>query len=85
MPSVEGRKLTSVTILTGAGASVSVNVGVFNAEGTAAVTGGEAMVLNAKGAEFSWTLTGTEVGARYQLRVTSAHNAQFQKLTLKYE
>lgn len=85
MPSVEGRKLTSVTILTGKGASIKVNVGVYNESGTAAVSGGEAMVLNAQNAEFSWTLTGTEVGARYQLRVTSAHNAQFQKLTLRYE
>ena len=85
MPSVEGKKLTSVTILTGKNASVSVNVGVFNAEGSAAVSGGEPKVLSAKDSEFSWNLTGTEVGARYQLRITSNHNAQFQKLTLKYE
>ena len=85
MPSIERRKLTSVTILTGKNSSVSVNVGVFNAEGSAAVSGGESKVLSAKDSEFSWNLTGTEVGARYQLRVTSAHNAQFQKLTLKYE
>lgn len=85
MPSVEGRRLTSVTILTGKGASTKVNVGVFDAEGKAAVKGGEAIVLSAQNSEFSWTLTDTEVGARYQLRITSAHNAQLQKLTLKYE
>lgn len=85
MPAVNGMKLTSVTILTGKGASTSVNVGVYNEEGTKAVSGGEAKVLNAKNAEFSWTLTGTEEGARYQLRVTSDHNAQLQKLTLRYE
>lgn len=85
MPAVNGMKLTSVTILTGKGASTSVSVGVYNEEGTKAVSGGEAKVLNAKDAEFSWSLTGTEEGARYQLRVTSANNAQLQKLTLKYE
>lgn len=85
MPAVNGMKLTSVTILTGKGASTNVSVGVYNEEGTKAVSGGEAKVLNAKDAEFSWSLTGTEEGARYQLRVTSANNAQLQKLTLKYE
>ena len=85
MPAVEGKKLTSVTILTGVGASTKVNVGVYDENGTAPVAGGEAIVLNAQDAEFSWTLTGTEVNTHYQLRVTSAHNAQFQKLTLIYE
>lgn len=85
MPAVDGMKLTSVTILTGKNASTKVNVGVYNEEGTKAVSGGEAKVLDAKNAEFSWTLTGTEEGARYQLRVTSEHNAQLQKLTLRYE
>ena len=84
-PSVEGKALKSVTILTGKNASVSVNVGVFTEDGSTAVAGGEARVLNAKNTEFKYTLTGTEAGARYQFRVTSAHNAQFQKLTLIYE
>ena len=85
MPALEGKKLTKVTILTGKTASTSVMVGVFNEEGNAAVAGGEAQKLSAKNAEFSWMLTGTEVNTHYQLRVTSAHNAQFQKLTLIYE
>ena len=85
MPGVEGKKLVSVTILTGKNASTSVNVGVYNEAGTAAVSGGAAKTLSAKNAEFSWNLTGTTEGARYQLRVTSAHNAQLQKLVLIYE
>ncbi len=85
MPAVDGKKLSKVTILTGKNASTSVKVGVYNAEGTTEVTGGSAITLSAKNAEFSWTLTDTEVGAQYQLRVTSAHNAQLQKLTLIYE
>ena len=85
MPAVEGKALKSVTILTGKNASVSVNVGVYTQDGSTAVSGGTAKVLNAKNSEFSYTLSGTEPGARYQFRVTSAHNAQFQKLTLIYE
>ena len=85
MPSVDGKKLTSVTIHTGKNASVSVMVGVYNEAGTAAVAGGEAIKLGEKDADFSWNLTGSENGAKYQLRVTSAHNAQLQKLTLSYE
>lgn len=85
LPAVEGKKLTKVTILTGKGASTKVNVGVFNAEGTAAVTGGEAIQLNKQNAEFSWNLSETEVNTHYQLRVTSAHNAQLQTLTCIYE
>ena len=85
LPAVEGKKLTSVTILTGKGASTSVKVGVFTADGTSAVSGGEAKTLNAQNTEFTWTLTGTEVNTHYQLRVTSKHNAQLQTLTLIYE
>ena len=85
MPAVEGKKLTSVKILTGVGASTKVNVGVYDENGTAAVSGGDAKVLDAQDAEFTWTLSGTEVNTHYQLRVTSAHNAQLQKLTLIYE
>ena len=85
MPAVAGKKLTKVTILTGKNASVNVMVGVYNEAGTAAVAGGEAIKLATQNAEFSWNLTGTEAGAKYQLRVTSAHNAQFQKLVLVYE
>lgn len=85
MPAVEGKKLTKVIILTGKNASVKVQVGVYDAEGTAAVAGGEAKTLSEKNAEFAYTLTNTEVNTNYQFRVVSAHNAQFQKLTLVYE
>lgn len=85
MPAVEGKKLTKVTILTGKNASTSVKVGVYNEAGTSAVSGGTAKTLGTKNAEFAWTLTGTANNTKYQLRVTSAHNAQLQKLTLVYE
>ena len=62
-----------------------MQVGVYDAEGTAAVAGGEAKTLSEKNAEFAYTLTNTEVNTNYQFRVVSAHNAQFQKLTLVYE
>lgn len=85
MPAVEGKKLTQVVILTGKNASVKVQVGVYDAEGSAPVAGGEAKTLSEKNAEFSYALTGTEVNTQYQFRVVSEHNAQFQKLTLVYE
>ena len=85
MPAVAGKKLTSVKILTGKNASTNVMVGVYNEAGTAAVAGGEDIKLATQNAEFTWTLTGAEAGAKCQLRVTSNHNAQFQKLVLVYE
>lgn len=85
MPSVEGKKLTKVTILTGKNASTKVYVGVYDETGSSVVKGGDAINLNATDTEFSWSLSETEVGKRYQLRVTSAHNAQLQTLTLVYE
>ena len=85
MPAVEGKTLTSVTILTGKQASTSVKVGVYSADGATVVSGGDAIQLNTQGAEFTWNLSGTTANTRYQLRVCSSHNAQFQKLTLKYQ
>ena len=85
MPAIEGKKLTSVKILTGIGASKNVSVGVYDANGEEAVAGGEAIVLAEQAGEFSWTLTGTEVNTHYQFRITNAYNAQLQTLTLIYE
>lgn len=85
MPAVEGKSLSKVTILTGKSASVKVSVGVYDAAGTAAVSGGSEIILNAKDTEFSWTLAGTAANTSYQLRVCNANNAQLQKLTLIYE
>lgn len=85
MPAVEGKRLTSVTILTGKNASTNVKVGVYTEDGKTAVDGGESIMLNKQNAEFNWTLTNTEVNTHYQLRVTSAYNAQLQQLTLIYK
>lgn len=85
LPAVSGKKLTNVTILTGKGASTKVQVGVYNADGSSVVAGGEVMTLSAQNEEFTWEVTGAEAGANCQLRVVSAHNAQLQKLTLIYE
>lgn len=84
LPSVPDKHLSKVTILTGKNASTSVKVGVYTEDGTSSVSGGSEITLNAKNTEFSWSLTGTEDGAKYQLRICSAHNAQLQKLTLEY-
>lgn len=84
LPSVPDKHLSKVTILTGKNASTSVKVGVYTEDGTSSVSGGSEITLNAKNTEFSWSLTGTEDGAKYQLRICSNHNAQLQKLTLEY-
>lgn len=84
LPSVPDKHLSKVTILTGKGASTKVIVGVYSEDGSAPVSGGEGITLNAQNSEFSWNLTNTEDGAKYQLRVCSNHNAQLQKLTLEY-
>lgn len=85
LPAVEGKKLTNVTILTGANASTNVRVGVYTEDGTSPVIGGEDIQLNKQNTEFTWALNGTENNTHYQLRVCSNHNAQLQKLTLIYE
>ena len=85
LPSVQDKRLSKITILTGKNASTSVMVGVYDEAGNEAVSGGEAIKLAEKNAEFSWTLANTEDGAKYQLRVCSKHNAQLQTLTLLYE
>ncbi|MCI6427388.1 MAG: hypothetical protein MR809_00650 [Rikenellaceae bacterium] len=84
MPAIEGKTLTKVTILTGASASTSVEVGVYTKEDVV-VSGGADIQLNQQNAEFSWNLAGTASNTAYRLKVTSKHNAQFQKLTLVYE
>ena len=85
MPAIEGKKLTQVRILTGKNISVKVTVGVYDAEGKAAVKGGEDKLLDAKDAEFGWVLTESAANTAYQLRVVNEYNAQFQKLTCVYE
>ena len=85
MPAVAKKSLKKVTILTGKSASTKVQVGVYDAEGKSIIDGGAIKTLNSQDDEFSWELSGTTANTPYQLRVCSAHNAQFQKLTLVYE
>lgn len=85
LPSVKGKSLSWVLILTGKNASVAVQVGVYSEDGTTAVTGGEPITLDAKNSEFTYNLSGTETDARYRFQVVNDKNAQFQKLTLIYE
>lgn len=84
LPAVEGVALKSIDYLAAAGASASVELGVFPVGGETAVAGGESKVAT-KGETTNWTLTGTEVGTSYQLKVTNDKNSQFQKITLRYE
>lgn len=81
LPAVEGKALTKVEFLTGAGASVSVIVDMAKSDGTRLNVNTGA--LN-KGTEYTWEVPGV-AGEAYRIMVCSAHNAQFQNLTLTYE
>lgn len=65
----------SITVLTGASAGTSVVVQLID------MTNGETVIeekaLNAKGTEFTWTLTGQTAGTQYRL-LTTNKNAQYQ-------
>lgn len=82
LPAVDGKALSSISFKTGKAASASVMVGVYNADGTSVVRAAEK--LEKLDSVYTWEITGT-VGAQYRIVITSAHNAQFQTLTLKYE
>lgn len=84
LPKVEGKALKSVTALAPSGASGKVTVGVYDAAGENVIKGGDA-VIPTLGDNTTWNLSGTENNTSYQLRITNANNAQFQKLTLIYE
>ena len=70
-------KIGSITILTGSSASTNVEVSLIN--GVDVI---EAKKLVAQGAEFTYTVTGDEIGTRYTLKVTNKYNAQFQKIVI---
>lgn len=84
LPAVEGAALKSIEYLTAAGASATVELGVFPIGGDTAISGGESKVAP-NGVTTTWTLAGTEVNTSYQFKVTNAKNSQFQKITLRYE
>ena len=70
-------KIGSITILTGSSASTNVEVALCN--GSEVI---ETKKLSEKGAEFTWTITGDNVGTRYTLKVANKYNAQFQKIVI---
>ncbi|MBQ6822353.1 MAG: hypothetical protein IJP39_08065 [Bacteroidales bacterium] len=81
LPAIEGKSLTKVKFLTGASASVSVIVDMAKTDASRLNVNNSA--LN-KGTEYEWEVPG-EPGVAYRIMVCSAHNAQFQNLTLTYE
>lgn len=70
-------KIGSITVRTGTSASTNVNVGLFDGD-----TEIETKHLSEKDAEFTYTITGDEIGTRYTLKVMNSYNAQFQTITL---
>lgn len=82
LPAISGKSLVKIEFETGSGASTSVVVDVYKGDGSASM-GINSGALN-KGTKYEWEIAG-EIGAQYQIRVCSAHNAQFKYLTLTYE
>lgn len=70
-------KIGSITVLTGSSASTNVDVALCNGDEVI-----ETKKLNAKSAEFTWTITGDNIGTRYTLKVANAYNAQFQEIII---
>lgn len=70
-------KIGSISVKTGASASTSVQVALM--KGDVVV---ETKTLNATNSDFTWTITGDEVGTRYTLKVVNTKNAQFQTITI---
>ena len=68
-------KIGSITILTGESASTNVKVALCNGDEVI-----EEKKLSAQASEFTWTVTGDNVGTRYTLKVANAYNAQFQEI-----
>ncbi|MBO6027724.1 MAG: Ig-like domain-containing protein [Bacteroidales bacterium] len=85
LPAIAGKKLVKVQYTTSSGAST----GAFGAictdtAGANAVTGGDAIALNATSTEFTFTLTGTAANTMYYF-VASKKNSQTVKIVLTYE
>lgn len=70
-------KIGSISVKTGTSASTSVQVALMNGEEEI-----ESKTLNAQNADFTWTITGDEVGTRYTLKVMNNKNAQYQTITI---
>ena len=81
LPAIEGKALTKVKFLTGAGASENVVVDVAKTDNTRLNVNNDKLL---KGKEYEWEIAG-EAGVAYRLLITTAYNAQYQNLTLTYE
>lgn len=80
-PVIDGKALTKVEFLTGAGASENVIADIAKADGTRLNVNNDKLK---KGTNYSWEVSG-EPGVAYRFLVTNGYNAQFQTLTLTYE
>ena len=81
LPAIEGKALTKVKFLTGAGASENVIVDVAKTDNTRLNVNNDKLL---KGKEYEWEITG-EADLAYRLLIINSYNAQFQNLTLIYE
>ena len=85
LPAISDKKLVQVTLTTSSGSSTSAKGSICSDNaGETPVSGGEAITLDARDADFSWTLTGTSANTSYYF-VPSSKNSQMVKLVLVYE
>ena len=86
LPAIAGKKLVGITVTSSSGASTNACGQITSDTNGTVVSGGEKQKLNAKSADFSWTLSGTAANTVYYYSSTeSGYNSQIVKLALKYE
>ena len=83
LPAVNGMKLSNISFVAPSGASTSVQVAVKSADGSSSIK--DATTLSSQGSDnpYSWNISGAN-NTSYRIQIVSAHNAQFQNLTLTY-
>lgn len=85
LPALEGLRLVKVAVTTSSGASKSAHGVVTSDLSGTVVSGGEDKTLSEQSTEYTWKLTGTEVGKVYYYSSPSAsYNSQIVKLDLTY-
>ena len=86
LPAISGKRLSKVTVTTRSGASVAVQVGIYDSN-NAAVSGGELITWSQTGGnlDYTYNLPSTANDTKYRIYIGSNHNAQFTAWELTYE
>lgn len=85
LPAIAGYKLVKVVGTLNNSGTPAKTASVNITDGTSEVTGGEAQTWSKMGADYTYSLKGTEENTVYYLSVSSTKNCQVIKLVLSYE